>query len=116
MRRTKQNKGTLLMCFAQRHVRLAMILALMFVLLSGRARLASAQEKHVEKSELRKQMSQIDEAMKKLKHTIRKAESDKESLELIVKVEEVAIVCKQMSPPIPATLAAPQRDKFIAEY
>src|SRR6476646_189212 len=104
------------MSFAQHRLGLRIVVTLTFLFATGVSRLAIAQEHHVEKSELRKQMSQIDEAMKKLKRTIRKAESDKESLELIVKVEQIAITCKQMSPPIPATIAAPQREKYVAEY
>src|SRR5438270_12146611 len=104
------------MSFSQHRLGLHFIIAFAFLSAAGMSRLVIAQAKHIEKSELRKHMSQMDEAMKKLKHTIRKAETDKESLELIVKVEEVAMVCKQLTPPIPAAITAPQRDKFIAEY
>jgi len=104
------------MSFSQHRLGLRMMIAMTFMVTAGMSRFAVAQAVHVEKSELRKQMSQIDEAMKKLKHTIRKAESDKETLELIVKVEQTAIICKQLSPPIPPTIAAPQRDKYVAEY
>jgi len=73
-------------------------------------------EEHVKKSELRKQMEQMDESVKKLKRTIRKAEFDKESLELISKMEQVAITCKGMIPSKAATIPAADRPKYVAEY
>jgi hypothetical protein len=70
----------------------------------------------VKKSELRKQMEQMDESMKKLKRTVRKAEFDKETLELIGHMEQVAVTCKSMTPSKAASVPEADRAKFIAGY
>ena len=71
----------------------------------------SGEEKKA-KTELHKQMEQIDKGMKKLRRTLRKKESNAESLEWITKIEEAAIACKQMTPSRATTMPADQQPAF----
>ena len=73
-------------------------------------------EEKKQKTELNKQMEEMDSAMKKLKVSIRKAEADKTSLELITKIEGLAVACKQLTPSKAATLPEAERPKFLIEY
>ena len=77
---------------------------------------APAQDKEEAKSEVKdldtelaKQMEVMDEAMKKLRRTLRKAESNAESLEWIDKLEKASVKSKEL---IPAKLAkVPEADR-----
>jgi soluble cytochrome b562 len=82
-------------------------------LLISIARSAAAETK---KTELHDKMEQIDESMKKLRRTLRSADSNAESLELISKAQQAAIACKAMTPSRAATVPEPERKKFVAEY
>jgi len=76
----------------------------------------SAAEEKKAKTELHKQMEQIDTGMKKLRRTLRKKESNPESLEWISKIEQAAIISKQMTPSRAATLPADQQPQFVVAY
>src|SRR5438105_8254198 len=91
----------------------ALFTAPAFVLLSARP--AAAEEK-VQKSELAKHMELMDSAMKKLKRTLRNTDSKDESLELIAKFQQEAIVCKSMVPTRISKIPAPNRARPLAEY
>jgi soluble cytochrome b562 len=67
-------------------------------------------------TELAKQMEVIDESMKKLRRTLRKAESNKESLELIEKVEHAAAKSKDLVPALAAKKPEADRAKFVENY
>ncbi len=58
-------------------------------------------------------MESIEEAMKRLRRTIRKTDGAAESLELISKIEQEALVCKGMVPSRTATLPEGERTKFL---
>lgn len=74
-----------------------------------------AEEKKA-KTELHRQMEQIDNGMKKLRRTLRKKESNPESLEWITKIEEAAVACKQMTPSRATTMPSDQQAKFVVSY
>ena len=61
-------------------------------------------------------MEVIDEAMKKLRRTLRKPESNKESLELIDKVEKAAAKSKDLVPALAAKKPEADRPKFVENY
>ena len=67
-------------------------------------------------TELAKQMEVIDEAVKKLRRTLRKAESNKDSLELIDKVEKAATKSKDLVPALAAKKPEADRAKFVENY
>jgi soluble cytochrome b562 len=67
-------------------------------------------------TELAKQMEVIDESMKKLRRTLRKPESNKESLELIDKVEKAATKSKDLVPALAAKKPEADRPKFVENY
>jgi soluble cytochrome b562 len=84
---------------------------------------AAAQDKDDEKSkvkdldtELAKQMEVIDEGMKKLRRTLRKAESNKESLEWIEKIEKASTKSKDLIPALAAKKPEAERAKFVESY
>jgi len=84
---------------------------------------AAAQEKEGEEkkvkdldTELAKQMEVIDEAMKKLRRTLRKADSNKESLEHIEKIEKAAAKSKDLIPALAAKKPEADRPKFVENY
>jgi hypothetical protein len=70
----------------------------------------------VKKTELHEHMEAIEDAMKKLRRTIRKADAPAESLELITRIEQEAFVCKGMVPSRAATLPEAERQKFLNAY
>jgi len=70
----------------------------------------------VKKTELHEHMESIEEAMKKLRRTIRKADGAAESLDLIARIEQEALVCKGMVPSRAATLPEADRAKFLSAY
>ena len=67
-------------------------------------------------TELAKQMETIDDSVKKLRRTLRKAESNKESLELIEKVEKAAVKCKDLTPAMAAKIPEAERAKWVESY
>ena len=94
-------------------------------LLAGRAFVAPAvaQDKEDAKSqvkdldtELAKQMEVIDEAMKKLRRTLRKAESNTESLEWIDKMEKAGVKSKDLAPAMAAKMPEAKRAEFVEKY
>ncbi|HEX4794199.1 MAG TPA: cytochrome b562 [Humisphaera sp.] len=77
-------------------------------------RVGLAEEK--KKSELNNRMEEMDASFKKLKSSIRNAQQDAQSLELISKIEQLAITCKAMTPSKAATVPADKRDAFLLGY
>jgi len=82
---------------------------------------AAAQEEKEKKvadldTELSKQMEVIDSGMKKLRRSLRKPESNKESLETIEKVHAAAVKSKDMTPAMAAKIPEAQRAEWVAGY
>ena len=84
---------------------------------------AAAQDKEDAKSEVKdldtelaKQMEIIDEGIKKLRRTLRKAESNKESIELIEQVEKAAVKSKDLTPAMAAKIPEAERAKWVESY
>jgi soluble cytochrome b562 len=97
--------------------------AALFVAFVSVPRAAIAQDKDDEKStvkdldtELAKQMETIDEAMKKLRRTLRKAESNKESFDWIEKMEKAAVKAKDMTPAMASKVPETERAKWVEAY
>jgi soluble cytochrome b562 len=65
---------------------------------------------------LAKQMEIMEDGMKKLRRTLRKAESNTESVELIEKVEKAATASKNMVPARAEKLPEADRAKFVEAY
>ena len=93
--------------------------------LSNYARAAAAQDEDKEKkekkvadldTELAKQMEVIDSGVKKLRRSLRKAESNPESLQTIEKVLAAATKCKDMTPARAAKVPEADRAKFVENY
>lgn len=87
------------------------------------SRPAAAQEKEESTSqvkdldtELAKQMEVIDEAMKKLRRTLRKAESNADSLEWIDKLEKASVKSKELVPAMAAKVPEAERAKWVEAY
>jgi glycerol-3-phosphate O-acyltransferase len=78
-------------------------------------RLSLAQE-HKQKSELHQHMEEMDKSFKQLKRTIRSEAQDKQSLELLNKIEQIAVTCKGMVPSKTKTEPADKQDKFVLAY
>ncbi len=78
-------------------------------------RIALAEEKK-EKTELHHRMKDMDDAMKKLRGTLKSADKNAQSLELIAKIEQLGLTCKALVPSKAATLPEADRPKFIAAY
>ena len=76
----------------------------------------AAEEKKIEKSELHGHMEDIDELLKKLRKTCRKAESNEESLKLLTEIQELMVKSKAMVPSKAAKLPEADRAKFVADY
>jgi hypothetical protein len=77
---------------------------------------AAAEEKKVEKSELHGHMEDIDDLLKKLRKTCRKAESNEESLKLITEIQELMVKSKALTPTKAAKIPEGERAKFVADY
>ena len=83
---------------------------------------AAAQEADKEKkvadldTELAKQMEVMDSGMKKLRRSLRKPESNKESLETIEKVHAAAVKAKDMTPAMASKIDAAKRAEWVAAY
>jgi hypothetical protein len=67
-------------------------------------------------TELAKQMEVIDSGMKKLRRSLRKPESNKESLETIEKVHAAAVKSKDMIPAMAAKQPEAKRAEWVAAY
>ena len=93
------------------------VLSLVFVTTPvTRADAPKAAGEHVQKGELNERMSDAEDLYKKLRRTVRKAESNAESLELIAKVQALLTKCKEMTPSKAETVPAADREQFIANY
>jgi indole-3-glycerol phosphate synthase len=91
------------------------LLAVTFLGFSVCAPLARAEEK-VKKSELSNTMSDIDDAMKKLRRDLRKPEKNEESLQLIAEIEKNMLACKSMTPTKAQKIPEADRAKFVTAY
>src|SRR4051794_12110155 len=67
-------------------------------------------------TELAKQMEVIDSGMKKLRRSLRKPESNKESLETIEKIHAAAVKSKDMTPAMAAKIPEAKRAEWVAAY
>ena len=67
-------------------------------------------------TELAKQMEIIDEGLKKLRRSLRKPDTNKESLETISQVQAAAVASKALTPAKAAKLPDAERQKFVAAY
>src|SRR5258708_7476597 len=76
---------------------------------------AAAEEK-VKKTVLNSEMEDIDESMKKLKRTLRKADQNAESLKLIADVQQKMVASKSMTPLKAQKIPEADRAKFVAAY
>ena len=94
---------------------IAIVLAFFAAMTLCKVQIARAEEK-VKKSELNNTMEEMDDAMKKLKRTIRKAESNKESLKLISEIQKQSLLCKEMTPTKTEKLPEADREKFVKAY
>jgi len=81
----------------------------------GAAAAKGAEEK-VKKGPMAEHMETIDDAMGKLRRTIRKAELNTESLKLLQEMQQEAVVCKGMVPPMAAKVPEAQRQQFLANF
>lgn len=88
--------------------------ALTATLALGASRLLGEEKKA--KSELNKQMEQIDDGMKRLKRTLRKADANPESLEQVTRIETAALACKGMTPSTATTQPAANQTEFVSSY
>ena len=77
---------------------------------------AAAEEKKVKKSELNNHMEDIDEMMKKLRRTIRKPESNEESLKLLTDIETQMVASKALIPTKAEKVPEADRAKFVMAY
>ncbi|HZK83041.1 MAG TPA: cytochrome b562 [Humisphaera sp.] len=77
---------------------------------------AKADEEKKQKTELHKKMETIDDGMKKLKRTLRKADQNATSLKIVGNIIEMATACRDMTPSKAAKLPEADRKKFIADY
>ena len=67
-------------------------------------------------TELAKQMEVIDSGMKKLRRSLRKPESNKDSLETIDKVYKAAVKSKDMTPAMATKIPEDKRAEWVAAY
>ena len=84
---------------------------------------AVAQEKDEEKStvvdldtELAKQMEIIDESLKKLRRTLRKPDSNPDSLVLTEKMEKACVASKDLVPAMASKVPEAERAKWVEAY
>ncbi len=73
-------------------------------------------EVKVQKSELNNEMEDMDEAMKKLRRSIRKAEQNEASLKLLTEIQLKAVSSKAMIPTKTAKMPEADRIKFVMAY
>ena len=67
-------------------------------------------------TELAKQMEVIDEAMKKLRRTLRKKDQKADSLKLIENMEKASVKSKDLIPAMAAKVPEAERAKWIEAY
>ena len=79
-------------------------------------RMARAAEEKVKKSELNDRMEDMDDAFKKLKRTVRKADQNEESLKLINELQAKAVECKAMIPTKAQKVPEADRARFVSAY
>jgi hypothetical protein len=77
---------------------------------------AAPEEKKVKKSELNNHMEDIDDMMKRLRRTVRKPESNEESLKLIADIEQLMVTSKSLIPTKAEKVPEADRPKFVAAY
>jgi soluble cytochrome b562 len=77
---------------------------------------ARAEEEKKVKSELHKKMELMDEGMKKLKRTLRKADQNDVSLKTIGQIIELATTCRDMTPSEAAKMDEAKRKTFLEQY
>jgi soluble cytochrome b562 len=75
-----------------------------------------AEEEKKQKTELHRKMESIDEGMKKLSRSLRKADQNEASLKVIDTIIGLARECKEMTPSHAAKLKDAERAKFIEDY
>lgn len=73
-------------------------------------------EVKVQKSELNSEMEDMDEAMKKLRRSIRKADQNEASLKILAEIQAKAVSSKGMIPTKTAKLPEADRAKFVTAY
>ena len=73
-------------------------------------------EEEKKKSELHKKMETIDDAMKKLKRTLRKSDQNEVSLKVITDIIALATECREMTPSHAAKLSGDEQKKFVEAY
>src|SRR5438874_2622954 len=71
-------------------------------------------EEKVKKGPMAEHMETIDDAMGKLRRTIRKSELNADSLKLLQEMQQEAVACKAMVPPMAAKIPEAQRQHFLA--
>ena len=76
---------------------------------------SSSQVKDLD-TELAKQMEVMDEAMKRLRRTLRKADSNAESLEWIDKLEKASVKSKELIPAKLAKMPEAEKTKVMEAY
>lgn len=86
------------------------------LMLSSVAVAAAADEKKQDETELAKQMEVIEEAMKKLRRTLRSSDSNTESLEWIAKIEKASAKSKDLIPVKAAKIPEAERVKWVENY
>ena len=96
----------------------AAILALPLTTLNRRAGAEEPKktEVKVQKSELNNEMEDMDEAMKKLRRSIRKVEQNEASLKLLTEIQLKAVNSKAMIPTKTAKMPEADRAKFVLAY
>ena len=94
---------------------IAMVFSFFAAMTLCKVQVARAEEK-VKKTELNNAMEEMDDAMKKLKRTIRKAETNKESLKLISEIQKQSLLSKDMTPTKTDKLPEADREKFVKAY
>ena len=111
-----------------KHLKLSTLALSLFaaLLLAGamslpRVAAAAAQDEEKSKvvdldTELAKQMETIDDSMKKLRRTLRKPESNPDSLKLIEAMEKAAVKSKDMVPAKVAKMPEAERAKVVEAY
>ena len=83
---------------------------------------AAAQDEGKEKAvvdldtELAKQMEVVDSGIKKLRRSLRKAESNEESLKTIDAVQKALVKSKDLTPAMAAKIPEAERAKWVAAY
>ena len=70
----------------------------------------------MQKTELNKKMEVIDEGMKKLKRTIRKADENPTSIKVCGDIIEAATACREMTPSKVGKLPEGDRKKVVEAY